>query len=137
MSGLKMYEITLEVESVDGDQVFGCYAHSEEEARLKLKNGECDIIEKSIEVLSLNDKPIDVFESKCIKSRLPSDMLSEKDVEIDQLKADKEELVESLRAMADFAEHQMNPWQNDPSLFDDEDSGNLSHAKKLLQKHKG
>lgn len=57
--------------------------------------------------------------------------------EIAQLKADVAELVESLNTMTDFAEHQMNPWQNDPSLFDDEDSGNLSHAKNLLQKHKG
>ena len=44
------------------------------------------------------------------------------------------ELREALQAMVDFAEHQMNPWQNDPSIFTDEDFGDLSNAKKLLNK---
>ena len=135
MSDLKMYEITLEVESVDGNQVFGCYAHSEEEARLKLKNGECDIIEESIEVLSLNDKPIDVFESKCIKSRLTSDMLSEKGVEIAQLKADKAELLELLECMVIV--YGKDDSYDGGLLPDDAQEDTVAMSMRLLQKHKG
>lgn len=55
--------------------------------------------------------------------------------ELKRLQQENEELREALHSMVDFAAHQMNPHQNDPSMFDDEDFGNLNHARKLLNKN--
>lgn len=74
MSKLKMFEITLEANSFDGSQVFACYAIDEQDAMLKLKRGECDIIESNIEVLGLDKVPIDIMESDDITSRLLIDV---------------------------------------------------------------
>jgi len=86
MGKLKMFEITLEANSFDGNQVFACYATDEQEAMLKLKRGECDIIESNIEVLGLDKVPIDIMESDDITSRLLSDVCERQDKEIKELK---------------------------------------------------
>ncbi len=46
------------------------------------------------------------------------------------------ELEKSLQAMTEFAEHQMHPEVNDPSMFNDGDFGDLTAAKKLLEQSK-
>lgn len=74
MSNLKMFEITLEATDFDGHQVFACYAVDKRNALLKLKSGDCDIIESNVEVIGLNDEPVDIIESSDISSRLSSDI---------------------------------------------------------------
>jgi hypothetical protein len=74
-----------------------------------------------------------------IKSRKKNEMLNVvvgvATDEVARLEQENARLREALRSMVDFAEHQMNPHQNDPSMFDDEDFGNLNSARKILNKN--
>lgn len=98
MSDLKRFEMTLEVTSAEGSQVFACFADSELEARLKLGRGQCEIIEQIIEVIGLDAEPVEIVESDDISSRLASDKLSNAQELIAKLQADNELLREALES---------------------------------------
>lgn len=113
-AGLKRYELTLEVNSVEGSQVFACVARSEFEAQLKLSRGECEIIDQSLEVLGLDKEPIEVVESNDISSRLLSDLFAEQSTELEQLRKERDELVLWLRGL------QMECVENDSPVVNTE-----------------
>lgn len=72
---LKKFEISVEVNHVDGYQVFACLAENETIALEKLKSGDCNIIDQELEVVGLEKQPIEIIESEDISSRLPSDRI--------------------------------------------------------------
>ena len=56
---MKYYNISVEVKSAEGTQIFGTYANSKKEALEKFKNGEDDFVEEDVEVTSLFEFDID------------------------------------------------------------------------------
>lgn len=86
MSDMKKWELVVEANSFDGSQTFACEAETKEDALAKFKSGLCEIIEVNIEVIGLDEEPIDIEESTCIQSRLSQDVISRMAEEIAELK---------------------------------------------------
>lgn len=101
MSELKRFELTVEANNFEGSQTFACYAYSKSDAKDRFRNGECAIIDESIEVLGLEREPTEIEESDDISSRLWSDVAESKDVEIAKLQAEKAELVKFVTEIAE------------------------------------
>ncbi len=76
MSDMKKWELIVEANSFDGSQTFACEAETKEDALAKFKSGLCEIIEVNVEVIGLDEEPMDIEESECIESRLSHDFIS-------------------------------------------------------------
>lgn len=119
---MKKYEMVYEANNFDGHQIFACEADNEEEAKEKFKAGECDIVEQSIEVLSLGELH-DIYEVDDIENRLPCHLLA---VACDELEESKKIVTEMYEMLQDIH-----------LTLGDEYSDELDKIEKLLAKVRG
>lgn len=105
MSGnLKKYELVVECTSIEGNQTFACYAENAGDARRKFRSGECQIIDEQLEVIGLDSEIEQIYESDDISSRLPSDVISSLEKEIQTLKENRAKALEVIEAAIRMAD---------------------------------
>ena len=103
MSDMKKWELIVEANSFDGSQTFACEAETKEDALAKFKCGLCEVIEVNIEVVGLDEEPIDIEESTCIQSRLSQDVISRMTEEMAELRGDSDKLSEAIQLLNKIA----------------------------------
>ncbi|CAL9963663.1 hypothetical protein VPHK250G1_0080 [Vibrio phage K250 g1] len=102
---MKKWELIVEANSFDGSQTFACEAETKEDALTKFKAGLCEIIEVSVEVLGLDEEPMDIEESECIESRLSQDVISRIAEENSKLKSMLKVAVDDVDCYGEFTSY--------------------------------